>query len=115
MFERRDTGEPMHACTYMYVFADQSANLISSRSDYSRAASISFRACSGAATIRERRLFQRGVYSVIYGICSVQLLFWQHQPGHKFHTPVHGLRRGHFTYTEKELLLELSRMDIGPY
>ena len=51
----------------MYVFADQSANSISSRSDYSRAASISFRACSGAATIRERRLFESGVYSVIYG------------------------------------------------
>ena len=64
MFERRDT---VHACTYMYVFADQSTNSISSRGDYSRAASISFRACSGAATIRERRLFERGVYSVIYG------------------------------------------------
>ena len=35
--------------------------------DYSRAASISFRACSGAATIREQRLFERGIYSVIYG------------------------------------------------
>ena len=67
MFERRDTGELMHACMYMYVFADQSANSISSRGDYSRAASISFRACSGAATIRERRLFERGVYSVTYG------------------------------------------------
>ena len=74
MFERRDTGEPMHACTYVhvYVFADQSANSISSRGDYSRAASISFRACSGAATIRERRLFERGVYSVIYGIHLLQ-------------------------------------------
>ena len=68
MFERRDTGEPMHACTYMYVFADLSAISISSRGDYSRAASISFRACSGANTIRERRLFERGVYLVIYGM-----------------------------------------------
>ena len=67
MLERRDTGEPMHVrtCTYFLL---QSANSISSRGDYSRAASISFRACSGAATIRERRLFERGVYSVIYGI-----------------------------------------------
>ena len=55
-----------HACAYMSGRA-QSANSISSRGDYSRAASISFRACSGAATIRERRLFERGVYSVIYG------------------------------------------------
>ena len=39
---------------------------ISSRSDYSRAAS--FRACSGAATIREHRLFKSNVYSVIYGM-----------------------------------------------
>ena len=54
----------VRTCTY---FLDQSANSISSRGDYSRAASISFRACSGAATIRERRLFERGVYSVIYG------------------------------------------------
>ena len=46
--------------------SDQSANSISSRGDYSRAPSISFRACSGAATIRERRLFERGVYLVIY-------------------------------------------------
>ena len=75
MFERRDTGEPMRACTYMYVFADQSANSISSRGDYSRAASISFRACSGVATIRERRLFERGVYSVIYGMWSLLLIF----------------------------------------
>ena len=54
----------------MYVFV--SANiLISSRGDYSRAASISFRTCSGAATIRERRLFESGVYLVIYGYASV--------------------------------------------
>ena len=45
----------------MYVFVSAN-NSISSRGDYSRAASISFRACSGAATIRERRLFKRGVY-----------------------------------------------------
>ena len=70
MLERRDTGEPMHVriCTYLLLFTDQSANSISSRGDYSRAASISFRAYSGAATIRERRLFESGVYSVIYGI-----------------------------------------------
>ena len=48
-------------------------NSISSRGDYSRAASISFRACSGAATIRERRLFERGVYSVIYGMQGCDL------------------------------------------
>ena len=74
MFERRDTGEPMHACMYVHVriccYSDQSANSISSRGDYSRAASISFSASPGAATIRERRLFERGVYSVIYGTCS---------------------------------------------
>ena len=64
MLERRDTGEPMHVRTC----TDQSANSISSRGDYSRAVSISFRACSGAATIRERRLFKSGVYSVVYGI-----------------------------------------------
>ena len=52
--------------TYMYIFVSAN-NLISSRGDYSRAASISFRACSGAATIREQRLFESGVYSVIYG------------------------------------------------
>ena len=54
----------IYTCTYLLLF---SANSISSRGDYSRAASISFRACSGAATIRERRLFESGVYSVIYG------------------------------------------------
>ena len=63
MLERRDTGEPMH----VQVLICQRS--ISSRGDYSRAASISFRACSGAATIRERRLFESGVYSVMYGIC----------------------------------------------
>ena len=67
MLERRDTSEPMHVRTVMSG-RSQSTNSISSRGDYSRAASISFRACSGAATIRERRLFERGVYSVIYGI-----------------------------------------------
>ena len=67
MLERRDTSEPMHVRIYMSG-RSQSANSISSRGDYSRAASISFRACSGAATIRERRLFERGVYSVIYGM-----------------------------------------------
>ena len=41
---------------------------ISSRGDYSRVASILFCTCSGAATIRERRLFESGVYLVIYGI-----------------------------------------------
>ena len=55
-----------HACAYMSSRL-QSANSISSRGDYSRAASISFRACSGAATIREQCLFESGVYSVIYG------------------------------------------------
>ena len=63
MLERRDTGEPMH----IHVHVRICQRSISSRGDYSRAASISFRACSGAATIRERRLFERGVYSVIYG------------------------------------------------
>ena len=58
MFERRDTGEPMHACTYMYVFADQSANSISSRGDYSRAASI-----SRSALAQVRLLFESSVYS----------------------------------------------------
>ena len=70
MLERRYTGEPMHVRTYTY-FLLQSANSISSRGDYSRAASILFHACSGAATIRERRLFERGVYSVIYGIYHI--------------------------------------------
>ena len=63
MLERRDTGEPMHVHVHVHICQRS----ISSRGDYSRAASISFRACSGAATIRERRLFKRGVYSVIYG------------------------------------------------
>ena len=61
MLERRDTGEPIN----VHVRICQRS--ISSRGDYSRAASISFRACSSAATIRERRLFESGVYSVIYG------------------------------------------------
>ena len=62
----------MPANPYMYIhvriccYSDQS-NSISSRGDYSRAASISFRACSGAATIQEWRLFKSGIYSVIYG------------------------------------------------
>ena len=67
VLERRDTSEPMHVRTRTYLLL-QSTNSISSHCDYSRAASISFRACSGAATIRERRLFESGVYSVIYGI-----------------------------------------------
>ena len=41
--------------------------VISSRSNYSRVASISFHAWSGVATIRERHLFESGIYSVIYG------------------------------------------------
>ena len=57
MLERRDTGEPMHVRTCIYIFAVIQSRAISSRGDYSRAASISLRACSGAATIRERRLF----------------------------------------------------------
>ena len=64
---------------YMYVFVSAN-NSISSRSDYSRAASISFRACSGVATIRERHLFERGVYSVIYGMVFTEMVvainFW---------------------------------------
>ena len=51
MLERRDTSEPIHVRICCY--SDQSANSISSRGDYSIAVSISFRACSGAATIRE--------------------------------------------------------------
>ena len=58
----------MYVHVRICCYSDQSANSISSRGDYSRAASISFRACSGAATIRERRLYERGVYSVIYGM-----------------------------------------------
>ena len=66
MLERRDTANPC-MCEHVRIccHSDQSANSISSRGDYSRAASISFRAYSGAATIRERRLFEGGVYSVI--------------------------------------------------
>ena len=63
MLERRDTGEPMHVHVHVRICQRS----ISSRGDYSRAASISFRACSGATTNREWRLFERGVYSVIYG------------------------------------------------
>ena len=60
----------------MYAFAVHvrsyySASSISSCGDYSRAASISFHACSDAATIQEQRLFESGIYSVIYGT-SVQ-------------------------------------------
>ena len=47
MLERRDTGEPMHVHVHVRICQRS----ISSRGDYSRAASISFRACSGAATI----------------------------------------------------------------
>ena len=43
---------------YMYVFVDHSANSISSRGDYSRAASISFNALA-----QVRLLFESGVYS----------------------------------------------------
>ena len=50
----------VHTCTYLLLF---SANSISSRGDYSRVASISFRTCSGEATIRERHLFESGIYS----------------------------------------------------
>ena len=40
------------------------------------------------------------------GSHRVRLLLWQQQPGHKSHTPIHGLRRGRFSaFTEKELLL----------
>ena len=46
----------------MYVHVHIQSRAISSRGDYSRAASISFHVCSGAATIRERRLFESGVY-----------------------------------------------------
>ena len=67
-----DAREVRYRRTHVHVriccYSDQSANSISSRGGYSRAASILFRACSGAATFRERRLFESGVYSVIYGI-----------------------------------------------
>ena len=67
----------MNPCMYVHVhiccYSDQSANSISSHGDYSRAASISFRACSGAATIRERRLFESSVYSVIYGMRRLKI------------------------------------------
>ena len=66
----------MYVHVRICCYSDQSANSISSRGDYSRAASISFRACSGAATIRERRLFERGVYSVIYGSMHVVCNNW---------------------------------------
>ena len=58
----------MYVHVRVCCYSDQSANSISSRGDYSRAASISFRACSGAVTIQERRLFESGIYSVIYGM-----------------------------------------------
>ena len=82
MLERRDTHVPANPCMYTYIVhvhthcisVYQSANSISSRSDYSRAASISFRACSGAAAIRKRRLFESGVYSVIYGTCTCNVV-----------------------------------------
>ena len=79
MLDRRDTSEPMHVptCTYLLI---QSANLISSRGDYSRAASISFRACSGVATIRERRLFESGIYSVIWGLMELDPVNRQRGP-----------------------------------
>ena len=48
----------MNPC--MYVFAVVQIRAISSRGDYSRVASI---ACSGAATIQERRLFSHLRYS----------------------------------------------------
>ena len=63
----------VHACIYIFAVIHESA--ISSRGDYSRAASISFRACSGAATIRERRLFESGIYSVIYYMSKLQIHF----------------------------------------
>ena len=62
----RDTGPvPM-------IDIDHSACSISSHGDYSRAASISFRTCSDAATIREQLLFESGVYSVIYVIWGIK-------------------------------------------
>ena len=55
---RYSRGEiPANPCMYVHVFAVIQIRAISSGGDYSRAASISFRACSGAATIRERCLF----------------------------------------------------------
>ena len=57
----------MYVHVRICCYSDQSANSISSHGDYSRAASISFRACSGAGTIRERHLFESSVNSVIYG------------------------------------------------
>ena len=67
MLERQDTSEQIHVCTCTYLLLF-SANLISSRGNYWRVASISFRTCSGAATIQERRFFESGIYSVVYGI-----------------------------------------------
>ena len=70
MLESQDTSEPIHVhtCTYLLLF---SANSISSRGDYSSAASISFRACSGVATIRDWHKFESGVYSVTYDMLSL--------------------------------------------
>ena len=62
MLERRDTSEPMHVGTCTYIFVVIQSRAISSRGDYSRATSIAY---SGAATIRERRLFESGVYSTV--------------------------------------------------
>ena len=72
---------------------DHSACSISSRGDYSRAASISFCTCSGAATICERRLFKSGVYSVIYGTCTCtplhKLCIYEFPFVYIIHTHVH--------------------------
>ena len=65
MLERQDTSEPMHVRIYMYKFAVTQIKvlirLVAVATIYSRAASISFHACSGVATIREQRLFESGV------------------------------------------------------
>ena len=100
MLERRDTSEPMRVRTCP---ADRRA--MSSRGDYSRAASISFRACSGAATIRERRLFERGVYSVIYGTCNSMKL--TSVPIIAYNSNVHFARNDPFSHLRSHLILHL--------
>ena len=86
--ERRDTSIIMYY-TYLLLFMqcyilDHSTCSISSHGDYSRAASISFRVCSGVATIREWRLFESGVYSRAASIRSYTVIIFLTRPMQQF-------------------------------
>ena len=84
MLERRDTSEPMHVCTCMYLLLQRLIRLVATATIQERRLFCSVLAQvrlllesgvhSRAAFIRERRSFESGVYSVIYSMSMESIM-----------------------------------------